>query len=142
MNAWYTPLLESDRLPDSLIRKGIRRLLRQRLNEESAGGVEAQQVRLQAFVQQLRQSPIAIEAGARRRGIANLEIVTTDINTFETAERYDRVVSVEMFEHMRNYARLMENIHRWTKPNATLFVHVFAHRSFSYPFEVRDASDW
>jgi len=79
---------------------------------------------------------------ARRRNLNNLEIVTADMNTFDTTERYDRVLSVEMFEHMRNYARLMENLHRWTNPGATLFVHVFAHRDFAYPFEVRDASDW
>jgi cyclopropane-fatty-acyl-phospholipid synthase len=47
-----------------------------------------------------------------------------------------------MFEHMRNYARLMKKIHSWTNPGGTLFVHVFAHRHFAYPFEVRDASDW
>ena len=238
--AWYANLLESGRVPDLLIRAGIRRLIRQRLREESAGGPQAQQARLEAFVKTLRASPIAIEtraaneqhyevpaeffrlvlgphlkyscaywppgvenlaaaekaalaltaeraairdgdrilelgcgwgsfslyaaarfsasritavsnsrsqrefitAEAARRGLANLEIVTADINVFDTAERYDRVVSVEMFEHMRNYALLLEKIHHWTNPGATLFVHVFAHRRFAYPFEVRDATDW
>ena len=79
---------------------------------------------------------------AARRNLNNLEILTCDINRFDTDERYQRVVSVEMFEHMRNYARLLGNIHRWTLPGATLFVHVFAHREFAYPFDVKDSSDW
>ncbi|MEO8372893.1 MAG: cyclopropane-fatty-acyl-phospholipid synthase family protein [Candidatus Solibacter sp.] len=233
-------LLESDRLPDAAIRRGIRRLLRQRLREESRGGIEAQKSRLAAFVQQLRNSPIAIEtaaanrqhyevpaeffriilgpalkyscaywpegvsvlpeaeiaglqltadrarihdgdrvldlgcgwgsfslyaaarfphsritgvsnsrtqrefieAEAARRNLRNLEILTADMNRFDTPKRYQRVVSVEMFEHMRNYRLLLENIHRWTLSGATIFVHVFAHREFAYPFDVKDSSDW
>lgn len=238
--AWYEGLLEADRIPGPAVRAGIRQLLRQRLREESQGGIEAQQARLAAFVEALRTSPIAIEtraanqqhyevpseffrivlgphlkyscacwpegaatlaaaeaaalhitagrarisagdrvlelgcgwgsfslyaaerfpgcritavsnsrtqkqyidAEAARRGITNLEVVTADMNSFDTAERYDRVVSVEMFEHMRNYRALLEKVHRWTNPGATLFVHVFAHRRFAYPFETRDSSDW
>src|SRR5690349_3538692 len=64
------------------------------------------------------------------------------MNTFETNRRFDRVVSVEMFEHMRNYQVLLKKIASWMKPAATLFVHMFTHRRFAYPFEVRDASDW
>jgi cyclopropane-fatty-acyl-phospholipid synthase len=52
------------------------------------------------------------------------------------------VVSVEMFEHMRNYESLMHNIAGWLKPSGTLFVHIFTHQRFAYPFEVRDESDW
>jgi cyclopropane-fatty-acyl-phospholipid synthase len=55
---------------------------------------------------------------------------------------FDRVVSVEMFEHMRNYERLLARIARWLAPSGTLFVHIFTHKHFAYPFEVRDASDW
>ena len=55
---------------------------------------------------------------------------------------YLYIVTDEMFEHMRNYAELMRRIAGWCKPDATLFVHVFAHRRFAYPFESRDASDW
>jgi len=238
--AWYNGLLEKDLVPDGLIRLGIRRLLRERLREESRGGVESQAARMAAFVERLRSSPIAIETGAAnqqhyevpaeffqcilgprlkysscfwpqgvatlaqaeeamlgltaerarigdgqdilelgcgwgsfslfaaerfpgsrilgvsnsrtqkafidgekaRRGVRNLEIVTADVNTFETGRRFDRVVSVEMFEHMRNYARLLEKVSSWTRPGGMLFVHVFAHHRFAYPFEVRDASDW
>ena len=238
--AWYAGLLESGHIPDPVIRRGIRRLLRRRLLEQRRGGVEEQKARLSAFVEELRHSPIAIETGAAnqqhyevparffqmilgphlkyscsawpsgvetlaeaerhtlaltaerariadgedildlgcgwgsfslyaaqkfpnsrvtgvsnsrtqkafidaeasRLGLHNLDVVTADINVFDTAERYDRVVSVEMFEHMRNYRLLLEKVHRWTRPDATLFVHVFAHRHFAYPFEALDSSDW
>ncbi len=64
------------------------------------------------------------------------------MNDFDTGRRFDRVVSVEMFEHMRNYAELMRRIGGWSRPGALLFVHVFAHSRYAYPFEVRGASDW
>jgi cyclopropane-fatty-acyl-phospholipid synthase len=83
-----------------------------------------------------------IDAEAGRRGLANLEVVTADMNDFDTGRRFDRVVSVEMFEHMRNYGELLRRISSWSRPEALLFVHVFAHSRFAYPFEVRDASDW
>lgn len=83
-----------------------------------------------------------IDGQASRRDISNLEIITANFNTFTTTLRFDRVVSVEMFEHMRNYQRLMANIASWMKPAATLFVHIFTHRRFAYFFEVRDQSDW
>ena len=83
-----------------------------------------------------------IDAHARQRGLANLEIMTANMNDFETERRFDRVVSVEMFEHMRNYERLLGRIASWMNPGATLFVHIFTHSRYAYPFEVRDASDW
>ena len=83
-----------------------------------------------------------IDAQARQRGITNLEIVTADMNVFDTGRRFDRVVSIEMFEHMRNYAELMKRIARWSKPGALLFVHIFTHREYAYPFEVVDETDW
>ena len=241
-DAGYQRWLERDLVPDWAIRFGIRRLLKERLREEGAGGPEAGAMRKAEFVAQLRRSPIAIHTAAAneqhyevpaefyglalgphrkyscalfaegeglgdlesaearmldltckragladgqdvlelgcgwgslslfmaarfpdsrivavsnsssqkafidgeaaRRGLRNLEIRTSDINTFDAAERFDRVVSVEMFEHMRNYQELMRRIAEWCKPDATLFVHVFAHKDFAYPFESRDASDW
>ena len=233
-------LLEKDLLPDWLIRIGIRRLLAQRLREESAGDAVQQHERLMRFVEELRQSPIAIHTRAanqqhyevdaefyrqclgkrmkyssayypegvrsldaaedamlaltverarltdgqdvlelgcgwgslslymaerypnsrilgvsnsapqrqyiegriRERGIKNLEIVTADMNEFDTERRFDRVVSVEMFEHMRNYRHLLRKVASWTKDDAMLFIHVFSHVRFAYPFEVRDSSDW
>jgi cyclopropane-fatty-acyl-phospholipid synthase len=227
-------------LPDWLIRLGIRRNLRARLREQSAGGEAAQRARLEQFVNVLRASPIAVntddanaqhyEVAARffelvlgprlkysacywpdgtatladaeeamlaltceRAGLAdgqrvlelgcgwgslslymaesfprsrivavsnsgsqrafiehraaamrldNLRIVTADMNAFDIEGPFDRVVSVEMFEHMRNYARLLERIARWLDADGRLFVHVFAHARFAYPYETRDRSEW
>lgn len=234
-------LLERDLLPDALIRLGIRRLVGQRLAEETAGTPAERQARLMALIQRLRASPIAvntadaneqhyevptafyqrvlgrhlkyscclypsdtasldeaeaamlaltaeraglqdgdrilelgcgwgslslwmaahfpasritvvsnsrtqkqyIDGEAARRGLTNLEVITCDMNQLELPQgEFDRVVSVEMFEHMRNYETLMGRIAGWMKPGATLFVHIFTHRDCAYPFEVRDASDW
>jgi cyclopropane-fatty-acyl-phospholipid synthase len=227
-------------LPDWLIRLGIRRLLRERLRQQARGSRAARASAQQAFIEELKASPIAISTeaanqqhyelptafyqlclGARlkyssglwsedvttldeseqamlrltcerariedgqqilelgcgwgslslwlaehypraritgvsnsatqrayiedqcaRRGLENLRIVTCDMNCFETQDRFDRVVSVEMFEHMKNYQQLMANIARWLTSTGLLFVHVFSHREFSYHFEARDASDW
>lgn len=84
-----------------------------------------------------------IDAEAARRGLGNLSIVTCDMNVFDTDPgRYDRVVSVEMFEHMKNYQALMASIARWLKPGGLLFVHIFTHQRLAYHFVARDASDW
>jgi cyclopropane-fatty-acyl-phospholipid synthase len=85
-----------------------------------------------------------IDDRARERGLGNLEVVTCDANhlSFPEGTGFDRVVSVEMFEHMRNYEILMRRISGWLKPQGTLFVHIFTHKSYAYPFEVRDESDW
>ncbi|GDY20866.1 cyclopropane-fatty-acyl-phospholipid synthase [Verrucomicrobiota bacterium] len=271
-------LLERNLLPDPLLRFGIRRLLAQRLREEDRGDAEAQRAHLQALVEELRRSPIAIEtaaaneqhyevptrfyqlclgprlkysgalwpvgvtslaeaeermlalyaeraqladgqdilelgcgwgslslwmaekfpksritgvsnsrtqkefidAEAARRGLKNVRIITCDMNRFEPvagesveglkglrveagaaptarpldlstlqpfapstpANLFDRVVSIEMFEHMKNYQRLLANIARWLRPGGQLFVHIFTHREFAYHFVARDESDW
>jgi len=237
-------LVERGYLPDGLIRLQIRRLLAQRLRDESRGGVEQQSESSRRFINQLRSSPIAIstasaneqhyEVPARffaltlgRRlkyssglwgprctsldeaeeamlaltaeraqiadgqhilelgcgwgsltlwlaerfpaarilavsnsasqrafiedrlaqcGLGNVRVVTADMNSFDALAHsdslFDRVVSVEMFEHMRNYELLLWRIASWMQPEALLFVHIFTHRIFSYPFEVRDAGDW
>jgi cyclopropane-fatty-acyl-phospholipid synthase len=85
-----------------------------------------------------------IDAEAARRGLANLTIITCDMNVlaFPADTQFDRVVSVEMFEHMRNYELLLARVASWMKPAATCFVHIFTHRQFAYPFEVKDADDW
>ena len=243
--------LVQDVFPDSVLRFGIRRLLRERLREEHRGDTEAQRQQFQKLVEELRASPIAIETGAAneqhyevptrfyqlclgprlkyssglyptgqetlaeaeermleltaqraeladgqdvlelgcgwgsltlwmaehfprsrftgvsnsrtqrefilaeaaRRGLPNIEIITCDMNRFEPPAgpgqpeglcrgRFDRVVSVEMFEHMKNYERLLGHIARWLKPDGRLFVHIFTHREYAYHFVARDASDW
>jgi cyclopropane-fatty-acyl-phospholipid synthase len=227
-------LLEKELVPDALIRQGIRRLLRQRLSDESRGHVEAQQAHLLSYIQKLKGSPIAIgteaanqqhyevptefylqvlgrrlkyssgywregvtsldqseedmlaltcqraqlrdgmdilelgcgwgslslymaehyphsriravsnsrtqkqyiDGQSAQRGFHNLEIIAADMNTFDIAEPFDRVVSVEMFEHMRNYEKLMAKVAGWLKPEGKLFVHIFTHKNFAYPFEI------
>lgn len=83
-----------------------------------------------------------IEAESARRGLPNLRIITCDMNRFDIAGRFDRVVSVEMFEHMKNYEKLMGQISRWLTPEGLLFVHIFTHRELAYHFVARDDSDW
>jgi cyclopropane-fatty-acyl-phospholipid synthase len=86
-----------------------------------------------------------IEARARERGLSNVEVRTADARSFDLAPgdgRFDRVVSVEMFEHLRNYEVILARIAGWLAPGGKLFVHIFTHREFAYPYEVRDESDW
>jgi cyclopropane-fatty-acyl-phospholipid synthase len=84
-----------------------------------------------------------IDSEARRRGLGNLRINTCDINAFDIAPgQFDRVVSVEMFEHLKNYELLFRNIARWLKPSGLLFTHIFTHSRFSYHFVARDETDW
>ena len=79
---------------------------------------------------------------AKERKLPNLTVITADVNTFEPEDSYDRVVSVEMFEHVRNHRGLFKRIHSWLKKGGKLFTHVFCHRSTSYPFEVEGEDDW
>jgi cyclopropane-fatty-acyl-phospholipid synthase len=84
-----------------------------------------------------------IDAEAARRGLGNVTIRTADMNDFEAdANHFDRVVSVEMFEHMKNYRRLLAKVASWLKDGGKLFVHIFTHREYAYHFEGRDPSDW
>jgi cyclopropane-fatty-acyl-phospholipid synthase len=231
---------EQGLLPDSMVRAGIRRLLRQRLAEIRADNVEDAAERLEAFVANMDRSPVAlmpekaneqhyevpasfyaqvlgkhrkyscawfapgvggldhaeaaalaatceraglangmrilelgcgwgsltlflaahlpaaritavsnsrsqrdyIMAEAVRRGLFNVEVITADMNKFDTDVRFDRVVSIEMFEHMRNWRELFARVHDWLEPGGRFFMHVFVHRLVPYTFDVRDPSDW
>lgn len=83
-----------------------------------------------------------IEAIAQNRGLRNLRLVTADMNDFCSANRFDRVVSVEMFEHMRNQAELLRRIAGWLKDDGRLFVHIFCHREWAYLFETAGDDNW
>ena len=234
-------LLEKNLLPDWLVRRGIRRLLAQRIREEAAPTEAAQKARLDAYAAELRGRPIAeetraandqhyevpaafferclgrrlkysgclyptgaesldeaeaamlavyveraqladgqdilelgcgwgslslylaerlpharitavsnskgqkefIDRAARARGLSNLRIVTCDMNALALpAEAFDRVVSVEMFEHMKNYQLLLGRIAGWLRPGGLLFVHIFTHVRVAYHFVARDETDW
>lgn len=237
---WYSGLLEKDLLPDFIVRYGIRRLLAQRLNDEDKGNPEAQQEHFMKLIEELKNSPIAvntadantqhyevpadffqlvlgkhlkyssgywkngvtsidvsekdmleitckraelkdgqnilelgcgwgslslfmaekfpnsnitsvsnshsqksyIDGQAQMRNIKNLTIITADMNIFHIEEKFDRVVSVEMFEHMRNYKLLMNKAASFLHKDGKLFVHIFTHKDYAYKFEVHDDSDW
>lgn len=84
-----------------------------------------------------------IEGEATRRGLTNVRILTADMNEFAAEPAaYDRVVSVEMFEHMKNYRQLMARVASWLRPGGKLFVHIFTHKDYAYHFEGTDPSDW
>ncbi|MBI2270026.1 MAG: class I SAM-dependent methyltransferase [Bacteroidetes bacterium] len=237
---FYSSLLEKNLIPDFLIRIGIRQLLSQRLKEENRGSVEANQQHLMKLIEELKNSPIAIETTAaneqhyevptefyklclgkhlkyssgywkdgitgidtseldmleitcsraelkdrqqvlelgcgwgslslfmaqkfpeshftvvsnsrtqkkhideqgQQRGLKNLEVITSDMNVFNIDKKFDRIVSVEMFEHMRNYEKLLEKIAGFLNETGKLFVHIFTHKELAYKFEAKDESDW
>lgn len=237
---WYNSLLEKNKVPDMLIRQGIRRLLAQRLRDERKGDAEAQQAHFMKLVEELKSSEIAVHTAeaneqhyevptefyqyclgkhlkyssgywkegvtdintsekdmleltcaraelangqnvlelgcgwgslslfmsakypqskftvvsnsrtqkifideqARQRGIKNLTVITADINVFTIDQAFDRIVSVEMFEHMRNYKMLLQKVASFMKPDGKLFIHIFTHKEYAYKFEVIDESDW
>ena len=78
----------------------------------------------------------------REQGIRNVEVITADMNHFDTEKCFDRVVSVEMFEHMRNYEMLLRKVASWLKPDGRLFVHIFCHKEYAYLFEVEGEDNW
>lgn len=79
---------------------------------------------------------------AVRRNLTNVEVITADMNAFTPPGRYDRVVSVEMFEHMSNWRRLLAGVRDWLQPDGKLFIHIFTHASVPYRFSTEDQRDW
>jgi cyclopropane-fatty-acyl-phospholipid synthase len=237
---WGFKALEKDLLPDWLIRKGIRKLHQERLDRELNRGIELGQDHFRRYLNELKQSPIAvhtemaneqhyelppeffrlvlgkrlkysggywpegvstlddseeamlrlyeeraqledgmdilelgcgwgslslwlgehypasrivaisnstpqrqfIEDEARKRGLDNLRVVTADMNDFTTNQRFDRILSIEMFEHMKNYELLMSRVASFLEPGGKLFVHIFTHREYAYPFETEGNTNW
>jgi cyclopropane-fatty-acyl-phospholipid synthase len=85
---------------------------------------------------------IYIEAEAAARGLKNLRVITQDINVFDPKQRFGRIVSVEMFEHMMNWRELMTRIKSWLAPDGRFFMHIFTHRAGAYLFDRADREDW
>ncbi len=84
-----------------------------------------------------------IEARAREQGLDNIQVITCDMNTFNTdGNQFDRIVSIEMFEHMRNWDQLYKKLASWLKPGGRFFKHIFVHRAVPYAFEDNGPSDW
>lgn len=83
-----------------------------------------------------------LRAAAARRGLGNVEHRVADVNGLALEERFDRIVSIEMLEHVRNHAELFRRLEHWLAPGGELFVHVFCHRELAYPFEDQGPTDW
>ena len=83
-----------------------------------------------------------IERCAAERGLANLTVLTCDMNEFDAGRQYDRIVSVEMFEHMRNWRVLFGRVARWLRDDGRFFMHVFCHRAVPYAYEDQGPTDW
>jgi len=83
-----------------------------------------------------------IRGRAGALGLANITVITADMNVFEAPRQFDRVVSVEMFEHMANWRALLTRVRGWLKPEGRAFIHVFTHRTTPYRFDVEDEADW
>ncbi len=83
-----------------------------------------------------------IESERDRRGLSNLDVITADMNDFQAEAQYDRIVSLEMFEHMRNHRALFARVADWLRPGGRFFMHIFVHREHPYPYEDQGPSDW
>jgi len=83
-----------------------------------------------------------IREQAHQRGIHNLKVITENMLDFHPSEQFDRIVSIEMFEHMRNYEQLLQRISSWLKDEGKLFVHIFSHKKYAYLYEAEDKDDW
>lgn len=83
-----------------------------------------------------------IIAQAALRGLVNLRVITADMNAFSTPQRFDRVISVEMFEHMANWDALLTRVRDWLQPEGKLFIHIFTHARTPYRFKLDDPSNW
>lgn len=79
---------------------------------------------------------------AARDNLSNVTIITRDMRDFETDDSFDRVISVEMFEHMRNYPELFRRIAGWLKPEGRFFMHIFTHHLAAYEYETSGDDDW
>jgi cyclopropane-fatty-acyl-phospholipid synthase len=100
------------------------------------------QARITAVSNSLPQAAF-IRAQCVQRGLPNVRVMTCDVNWLALeSDAFDRCVSIEMFEHMRNYETLLARIAGWLRPGGKLFVHIFAHQTLMYPFETRGQDNW
>lgn len=83
-----------------------------------------------------------IRSRASQQGLPNITVVTQDVNLLELEQRFDRIVSVEMFEHLKNYDLLLSRVKSWLKPSGKLFVHIFCHREYAYNYETNGSTNW
>ena len=88
------------------------------------------------------QQRLHIESQKKAFNLTNLNVITKDINEFDSGQVYDRIVSIEMFEHLSNYKLLFEKLQNWLKNDGAIFIHVFGHKKFAYQFVNKDVTDW
>ncbi|CAN6216496.1 unnamed protein product [Urochloa humidicola] len=157
--------LERNLIPDAVTRRLTRFLLAQRLRQGYLPSAPLQLQQLLHFVHSLQEMPIAIETDKakaqhyelpttffklvlgrnlkyRENELSNVEIIVADISKFEMDRSFDRIISIEMFEHMKNYKSLLKKISKWMKEDSLLFVHYFCHKTFAYHFEDNNDDDW
>lgn len=84
-----------------------------------------------------------IDNEAKKRGLTNIKVITANIVNYQhEVEEFDRIISIEMMEHMKNYELLFEKISTWLKKDGKIFIHIFTHHKFAYHYEVKDDTDW
>lgn len=83
-----------------------------------------------------------IQQRCSEHNLNNVEVITADMNDFNTVKTFDRVVSIEMFEHMRNYRELLKRISTYLNDDGKLFIHIFSHQTLAYPYEEKGPGDW
>jgi cyclopropane-fatty-acyl-phospholipid synthase len=83
-----------------------------------------------------------IQGEGAARGFTNLSVITADMNGFEPSRKFDRIVSVEMFEHMMNWRELLGRARSWLMPEGCFFLHIFTHRAGAYLFDRNNSEDW
>lgn len=84
----------------------------------------------------------SIEKRCNERGYENVRVLTCDVNDLDPGQTFDRVFSIEMFEHVRNYEALLARCAKWLKPEGRAFVHIFVHQTYAYPFDDHDTGSW
>ena len=126
--------------PDISYIDGVKGNIKSVINNKHLGNIEFS---LKSFSIDLRLSKIvANEVVLNTSKIKNIKVITADMNDFRTDDVFDRVVSVEMFEHMRNYEQLLDKVSSWLQPSGKLFIHIFTHRTLVYPFTEDGEGDW
>lgn len=83
-----------------------------------------------------------IDKQLKLRGLNNLTVITANIATFNAEMEFDRVLSIEMFEHLKNYHAVLAKVSQWLRPDGRVFIHIFTHRQFAYHYEDQDGTDW
>lgn len=83
-----------------------------------------------------------IEQQAKQRGLNNIHCIKADTNHVSFDQQFDRIISIELFEHLRNYEIVLKNVSQWLAPEGRLFVHIFCHKQYAYPFSVDEKNSW